>query len=78
MVKPTTICALYSGELYLSDNVISKCAECGRAVQHRPHARKGPKLCMECACDLLPPDTKFRIPKRMKDEAAAYFRRKRS
>ena len=46
-------------------------------VQFRPHAPRGRKVCMECAADLVEPDTKIEIPPRMLEDLATFYQKKR-
>lgn len=39
-----------------SDNVVAACAQCGKAIIHRPHVPKRPaKVCIHCAIPLAGP-----------------------
>lgn len=70
-------CARITTPLYMEDNVVSTCSECGWKVQHRPHAPAVRKICLECAVDLAGPDTKVEVPPRMLDDLKAYYAKKR-
>lgn len=65
--------------MFLPDNVIGKCADCGHAIQYRPHApKKVRKLCMECAAPFLEEeDTKVITTQRMLDDATRYFKKQK-
>jgi hypothetical protein len=52
-MKTILICAPIDGELELPDNLVGKCAECGRRLQYRPHAPKGRTVCLQCALPLI-------------------------
>jgi len=46
---PILICKTLTMPLMFPDNVVGECAECGCAVQHRPHAPPDCALqCMDC------------------------------
>jgi hypothetical protein len=49
----TTICHRVTSPLLLPDNRTGRCQDCHISVQYRPNAPKGPKLCLQCASDLL-------------------------
>ena len=70
------VCARITAPLYIADNKIGKCGECGWKVQYRPHAPKGRKLCMKCAVDLLGPETKVTMAPRMLEDVKTYYRKK--
>jgi hypothetical protein len=40
------VCARITTPLYIPDNKIGKCSECGWKVQFRPHAPKGRRMCV--------------------------------
>ncbi len=43
------ICRRVTEPLILADNLVGTCANCGHAVQFRPHAPKSPpRVCDEC------------------------------
>ena len=43
------VCAPWENCVYFEDDVKTSCADCGRAIGHRPHApKKPPKICLEC------------------------------
>jgi hypothetical protein len=65
--------------MYLPDNVIGKCAECGHAIQYRPHApKKIRKICTECAAPYLEEgDTKVITTQRMIDDATIFSKRQK-
>ena len=43
------VCVLATASSPFTDNVFTRCAECGVGIQHRPHAPKSPrKLCIRC------------------------------
>ena len=47
------VCARLTSPLMMPDNKIGFCAECGEAIQYRPHVPKSPrKMCMECVVPL--------------------------
>jgi hypothetical protein len=71
------VCARITTPLYIPDNRIGKCSECGWKVQFRPHAPKGRKMCMLCAADLVEPGTTMKVPPRMLDDLRTYYRKKR-
>jgi hypothetical protein len=75
--ETVVVCARITTPLYIPDNRIGRCSECGWKVQFRPHAPKGRKICMLCAADLVEPDTKVEIPPRMLDDLHDYYRKKR-
>lgn len=42
---------------YFRDNIFTVCADCGGAIQHRPHVpKKPPKVCMGCASKRMKAD----------------------
>lgn len=44
------VCMRLTSPLMLPDNEIDICADCGEAIQHRPHVPRVPrKICFECA-----------------------------
>jgi hypothetical protein len=44
------LCMPAEGPMFFSDDVLTTCCFCGRAIRHRPHAPKRPKkLCLDCA-----------------------------
>lgn len=72
-----TICARITTPLYLPDNRLGRCSECGWRIQFRPHAPRGRKVCMECAGPLIEdPDNRVVVPQQMLDDAKAYFRKR--
>jgi hypothetical protein len=75
MKKVTTICARLTTPLLMPDNMIGRCQECLSKVQYRPHAPKGPKLCVNCAKDLLPDEIAIDVTsqKRMIADLQSYF-----
>ncbi|MGY3278083.1 hypothetical protein ACVJ5M_005680 [Bradyrhizobium sp. S3.7.6] len=61
--------------LMLPDNVIGKCAECGHAIQYRPHApKKARKICMECIPDDV---TEFGTTQRMIDDFKTWAKKQK-
>jgi hypothetical protein len=76
-MKPTLICMRLTTPLLLPDNRIGRCKECLCKVQFRPFAPRGPRMCFECAQDLLPADIKIdaRRQQRMLDEAREIIRK---
>jgi hypothetical protein len=72
------VCARITTPLFLVDNEIGKCSECGWKVQFRPHAPKVRKMCMECAAEQIGPDAKIQVPQRMLEDLRDYFRKKHS
>lgn len=56
------VCTRITTPLLVPDNRIGKCSECGWKVQFRPDAPKARKLCLQCAADLISPDTKIEVP----------------
>jgi hypothetical protein len=70
------VCARITTPLYMPDNRVGKCSECGWKVQFRPHA-KGRKICMECAAGLVEPDTKVKVPQRMLEDLKNFYAKKR-
>ena len=73
----TLLCARITTPLYIADNRIGRCAECGWKVQYRPHAPKGRKICMECAIDLVPGDTNVRTTPEMLADFQSHLAKKR-
>jgi hypothetical protein len=73
----TVVCARLTTPLYMPDNRIGRCCECGWKVQFRPHAPRGRRLCMECAADLIGPDAVVTIPQRVLDEVNELIRKRR-
>lgn len=65
--------------LMLPDNVVGTCAECGQAIQHRPHApKKMRKVCMQCAApDLARGDAVSVTTQRMIDDFETYTKRQK-
>ena len=51
--QASVVICVYAGqeqEQFKADNVCTNCADCGKAITHRPHAPKAPaKVCMPCA-----------------------------
>jgi hypothetical protein len=44
------VVCMYAPSRYFDDDVLAKCAGCGRQIVHRPHVpKKPPKLCLPCA-----------------------------
>ena len=72
------ICARITTPLYIEDNVIGECSECGWKVQFRPHAPKGRKMCMLCAADQVEPGSTMEILPRMLEDLKAHYRKKTS
>ena len=71
------ICARITTPLYIPDNRVGRCSECGWKVQFRPHAPKGRKICMLCASDLVEPGDTMKILPRMLEDLATFYRKKR-
>jgi hypothetical protein len=62
-------------QLMLPDNVVAKCAECGHAIQHRPHAPKTMrKVCMICAAPDLADGAKSFTTNQMLEDFETYKR----
>ena len=74
--EAVVICARITTPLYIPDNRVGKCSECGSKVQFRPHAPRGRKICMECAIDLIEDDTKVELLPRMLEDLKTYQRKK--
>jgi hypothetical protein len=73
------MCARFTRELYLPDNVIGRCTECGCKVQFRPHAPRPHRLrCMQCAFALIEPGAEITTTPRMVDDLLAYFRKRQN
>jgi hypothetical protein len=70
------ICAPVDGELQLPDNLVGKCAECGRRLQYRPHAPKGRMMCLQCALPLIEAANRVVIEPLMIEDAKEYLRKK--
>jgi hypothetical protein len=76
------VCVRLTQPLIMPDNVIGLCAECGEAIQHRPHVPKQPrKICMECALPLASKAAKKGelhtiLTPQTAAEVGAYFRKK--
>lgn len=71
------VCARWTAleQPLLPDNVIGTCAECGHAIQHRPHApKKSRKVCMMC---VDPEGAEMITTQRMIDDFKAYQRKQR-
>jgi hypothetical protein len=71
----TLVCVRWSAveQMLMPDNVIANCAECGHAIQHRPHApKKSRKVCMQCM--EIDKDTELLTTQRMIDDHKAYVR----
>lgn len=64
------VCARITTPLYIPDNKIGKCSECGWKVQFRPHAPKGRRMCVVCAAALIEDRDDI------KDDLLTYFRKK--
>jgi hypothetical protein len=63
--------------LMFADNLTSRCAECFRLIQFRPHAPQGRKLCIECALPRITSEQAHLITTpTMLDDFHAYLRRK--
>ena len=80
MSKPDeviVVCARITTPLYIPDNETGRCSECGCGVQFRPHAPKGPRMCMECAIDLIDDGAKVVMTPRMREDLETYYRKKR-
>ncbi|MCK1670353.1 hypothetical protein [Bradyrhizobium sp. 150] len=61
--------------LMLPDNVVGKCAECGQAIQHRPHApKKMRKVCMFCAAPDIAEGAESVTTKQMLEDFKTYKR----
>jgi len=71
------VCARITTPLYIPDNEIGKCSECGWKVQFRPHAPKGRKMCMQCAVGLVEAGAKVELTPRMLEDLQDYYRKKR-
>jgi hypothetical protein len=72
----TLACARWTAlePLLLPDNVVGKCAECGHAIQHRPHAPKNArKVCMLC----VPEDAETFTTQKMVDDFRAWQRKQK-
>lgn len=49
------VCVFADAEpVFFDDDIFTVCADCGRAIRHRPHApKKPPKVCINCALQRL-------------------------
>ena len=71
------VCARITTPLYMADNIVGKCSECGWSVQFRPHAPAGRRMCMECAGDIIEPGAKVFTTPRMVEEIKAFLRKQK-
>jgi hypothetical protein len=70
------LCARITTPLYIPDNRIGRCSECGWKVQFRPHAPRGRRMCMVCAATLVEDGATMEIPPRMLQDLQTYYRKK--
>jgi hypothetical protein len=78
------VCAKLTTPLWLADNRVGVCAECGCGVQYRPHAPRSRKICQGCfikqaerAAEAGEPISLYTTEQMLAD-FAAYRRRKMS
>lgn len=72
------ICMRITAPLILPDNQTGNCRACGWRVQFRPDAPSGPRLCFECAKDLIDPDVdEVVMPADMFDDVREFFRKQK-
>jgi hypothetical protein len=63
--------------VYLADNRVGKCYDCGCKVQYRPYApHHARKVCFECAQPLIADGAEVVTTPKMAADARNYFRKK--
>jgi hypothetical protein len=70
------LCARITTPLYIPDNRIGRCSECGWKVQFRPHAPRGRRVCMKCAVMLIEDGATMKTSPRMLEDLQTYYRKK--
>jgi hypothetical protein len=72
------VCARYQGELFLPDNKLGQCADCGYRVQYRPHAPTPHRLrCVHCTAALFADGDEMTTTVAMLDDLRTYFKKMR-